>query len=189
MTTKKKGLFVKSADTKVTAANSRAEVEKVLRRYGAVGFSVAREFTDAGLLSRIVCEFIVPDTMQGGAAPFVPVRLPVDVRRIYDALYGRPTRYDYDAQKRVHNPKGYFEHGMEQAERVAWRNLMLWIDAALSAVAAGLQTVIEAFLAHTLIVHENGRTERMADYIKNVRGALSPGVRALLASPAEAVEA
>ncbi len=39
----------------------------------------------------------------------------------------------------------------ERAERVAWRNLVLWIDAALSATAAGLQTIEEAFFAHLLV--------------------------------------
>jgi hypothetical protein len=188
MTAKKKArIFVKSADTKASAANSRAAVEALLRRYGAVGFSVAQEM-DNGLLQRVVCEFVVPDTLQKDASK-VPVRLPVDVRRIYDVLYGRPmtSRWSEDLRRYVHthNLNGYDARKMEQAERVAWRNLVLWIDAALSAVVAGLQTVTEAFLAHTLVVNESGRALRMADYLDEVGGALAPGVRALLASPAE----
>lgn len=194
MSRKKKGIFVKSADTKATAANSRAAVEALLRRYGAVGFSVAQEM-DKGLLQRVVCEFVIPDTLQNGASK-VPVRLPVDVRRIYDVLYGQPTKSEFreewksgktwgDGYRTVHNPNGYDARKMRQAERVAWRNLVLWTDAALSTVVAGLQTVTEAFLAHTLVANDNGRTMRMADYLDEVQGALAPGVRALLASPAE----
>jgi hypothetical protein len=71
---------------------------------------------------------------------------------------------------------------MLQAERVAWRNLVLWIDAALSAATVGVQTITEAFFAHTIVVDDGGRAERMVDYVERTGGAIGPGVRALLPS-------
>ena len=180
--------FVKSADTSTPVSNSRGEIEKMLRRYGAVGFAVQQEFDAAGTGTRIVVQFVVPDSLEKNAGK-VPVSLPVDVRRIYDALYGRPTRWAINEETKrggyVHNPNGYDAKKMMQAERVAWRNLLLWIDAALSAATAGLQTITEAFFAHTMVALEDGQTMRLADYMERTAGALAPGVRALLAAPAE----
>lgn len=194
MPTKRKASrpFVKSADTQASAANSRAEVEKLLTRYGAVGFGYQVNL-EAGT---IVVQFVIPDRPGKNAAK-IPVTLPVSVRNVYDALYGRPTKEERipdaerDADDRakypnairyrtVHDPKGYDARKLEQAERVAWRNLVLWIDAALSAASIGVQTISEAFLAHTMIVSDDGRAERMMSYLERTQGVLAPGVRALL---------
>lgn len=171
--------FVKAADTVAAPGKSRAEMERMLTRYGAVGFSYAVDIEKGD----IKVEFVVPDSLAKDA-PRVPVRLPVSTRRVYDALYGRPMRMDYSLEppRRVHDPKGYNPKLLAQAERVAWRNLVLWIDAALSAATIGVQTISEAFFAHALVVSEDGRTERMADYVTRSGGAIGPGVRALLPS-------
>ncbi len=169
--------FVKAADTTVAPDKSRGEVERMLTRYGAVGFAYSVDLEKG----EIRVEFVVPDSKRKDAAK-IPVRLPVQVRRVYDSLYGQPTRYDYEAKKHVHDPKGYDAKRLQQAERVAWRNLVLWIDAALSATTIGVQTISEAFFAHTIVVDDGGRTERMAEYIARTGGALAPGVRALLPS-------
>lgn len=165
--------FVKAADTVVAPEKSRAEVERLLTRYGAVGFSYAIDIEKG----EIKIEFVVPNSREKDA-PRIPVRLPVSVRRVYDSLYGRPTKWTADG--RVHDPNGYDARKMEQAERVAWRNLVLWIDAALSAATIGVQTITEAFFAHTIVVDDGGRTERMAEYVARSGGAIGPGVRALL---------
>lgn len=174
--------FVKSADTKASAANSRAEIERLLVRYGAVGFGYQRNLEQG----TITVQFVVPDR-PGKGQPRVPITLPVSIRRIYDVLYNRPEKWAPGSNgtpgRYVHNPAGYDARKLEQAERVAWRNLVLWIDAALSAAAIGLQTITEAFLAHTMVVSDDGRAERMADYLGRTQGALAPGVRALLSNP------
>lgn len=172
-----KSSFVKAGSTTVDPAKSRAEVERMLTRYGAVGFSYAIDITKG----EIKIEFVVPDSTQKDA-PKIPVRLPISVRRVYDSLYGQPTKLDSESKKYVHNPNGYDQRKLEQAERVAWRNLVLWIDAALSAATIGVQTITEAFFAHTIVVDDGGRTERMADYVARSGGAIGPGVRALLPS-------
>lgn len=151
--------FVKSADTKTPAGNSKAELERILRRYGASGFSVAENYTNG----EIVVSFIVPDAPGGHS---VPVKLPVSVRAVEAALFG--------PQAKRKGKNKLWES--QQAERVAWRHLVLWVDAALSASAAGLQTVTEAFFAHT-IAGDAG--ERMIDVVRSEMGAFS-NVRALL---------
>lgn len=174
-----KRTFVKAESTVVAPEKSRAEVERLLTRYGAVGFSYAIDIERG----EIKVEFVVPNSTEKDA-PRVPVRLPVSIRRVYDSLYGRPMRYDYQQTPPayVHNPKGYDPKKLQQAERVAWRNLVLWIDAALSAATIGVQTITEAFFAHTIVVDDGGRTERMVDYVERSGGAIGPGVRALLPS-------
>jgi hypothetical protein len=116
----------------------------------------------------------------------VPVKLPVSVHAVYDALYGRPMRSEVDPEtkrwRQVHNLKGYEAKKLEQAERVALRNLVLWIDAALSAASVGLQTITEAFFAHA-VVTEGGL--RMLDVVEQLQGQLGAGVQRLLAAPAE----
>lgn len=179
--------FIKSADTSVPVANSRAEIEKILRRYGASGFSVQQTFDDRNLPEKVVVSFVVPDTV--GSTRKVPVSIPISVKHVYDALNGQPftSRWDSDNRRsvRTFNPKGYNEKLMVHAERVAWRNLVLWIDAALAAAAVRLQTITEAFYAHTVVQLEGGGTARMADVVERMQGQLPPGVRALLATPAE----
>ena len=158
--------FVKAQDTGVPVSKSRADLERMLARYGAIGFgySVNQE------TRQTIVEFLVPNTLEKGA-PRVPIRIPVDTFRVYDALYGKPAKgYRYQEEK------------LGRAERVAWRNLLLWVDAALAAAALNFQTITEAFYAHTLVSDERGRTVRLADYIAETGGVLAPGVRALLPS-------
>lgn len=182
--------FVKSADTKTSVINSRSEVDKMLRRYGASQISMVQD-----LESRTVTvSFIVPDT-PGKNAPKVPVKLPVSIAQVYHALYGMPERWQsFTDDERandpsiggrtgryVHNPAGYDRKKLEQAERVAWRNLVLWIDAALSAASVGLQTITEAFFAHA-IVSSDGM--RMIDLVEAHQSSLGAGVQRLLTSEA-----
>ena len=179
--------FIKSQDTSVSVANSRGEIEKILRRYGASGISVQQTFDGKNNPEMVTVSFIVPDKI--GSEHKVPVSLPINVKRVYDGLYGQPMKYEWerDERRKVFNPNGYDPKALPQAERVAWRNLVLWIDAALSAAAVGLQTITEAFYAHTVVQLEGGGQARLADYIERMQGQLAPGVRALLSSPAEEV--
>jgi hypothetical protein len=179
---KSQRLFVKSADTTTRPANSRAELDKMLRRYGASAISISEDIGQR----QIVVSFIVPNSAAKDAVN-VPVKIPVSIAGVYDSLYGRPmkhVRWDADQRKNIqaHNPAGYDRKKLEQAERVAWRNLVLWVDAALSAAVAGLQTISEAFFAHA-IVGERG--ERMVELVEAAQSQLGIGVQRLLAAPAE----
>jgi hypothetical protein len=169
--------FVKSGGTSVPVSRSQAELEKILRRYGATGFGVTHDYQ----AMKASVHFRVPDSLAKDA-PQVPVRLDVDVRNVYDALYGRPMKTRWVEERRVTewNPAGYEAKPLAQAERVAWRQLILWVDAACSASAAGLQRISEAFFAHTLIRNEAGETHRLVDHLDQVSGGnwralLGPG--------------
>lgn len=74
--------FVKSQNTEVPASRSQAELERVLRRYGATGFGVQSDY-EKGLV-RIF--FRVPDSP--GELASVPVRLEVDIKAVSVLLNG-----------------------------------------------------------------------------------------------------
>lgn len=157
--------FVKSADTKTPAAQSQVALEKLLRRYGAFGFGVQSDY--AAHLIRV--SFRVPD--RPGSKVEVPVRLEVSIEAIAHALFPA-----------VENAKNLSPWGWEQAERVAWRHLVLWVDAACAAAGAGLQTMGEAFLAHALVRAPDGHVKRVVEMLD--QGAGEGGFRALLPAAA-----
>jgi len=167
--------FVKSAGTAVPAARSRMQLEALLRRYGCIGFGVSNDY-EAMTAS---VSFLVPDSLAKDAAR-IPVRLVLNIRQVYDALYGQPLRWDHEQKRRVPDLKGYREKELLQAERVAWRQLILWVDAACSAAASGVQKMSEAFFAHTVVIGPDGARYRLIDHVEaisggNWRGLLPPG--------------
>jgi hypothetical protein len=168
--------FVKSGSTSVPVNRSQGEVERILRRYGCSGFGFHTDYE----AQRVAITFRVPDSTEKDAA-LIPVRLELDIRLVYDALFGRPTIRKWDAKTEKSsyewNPKGYDEKGLLQAERVAWRQLVLWIDAACSAATAGVQKMSEAFFAHTVVRGDDGINRRMIDLVDQIGGG---GWKALL---------
>lgn len=186
--------FVKAEATTVDPAKSRMEIEQMLRRYGATGYSFS--FNTETAEARV--EFVVPDS-KAKNAPKIPVRIPINAWDVFDAMYGRPTiqrpgtgKYSdqhrtqwipqaYDPAPRPYenvNPKHF-----AQAERVAWRNLVLWIDAALSAATIGLRTIAQTFAGDRLVTDEAGNTMRVQDLLEQAGGALPRGGRLLLLTP------
>jgi hypothetical protein len=157
--------FVKSASTSTPVVNSKGEVERILRRYGADGLAVAQNYGEGTIL----VSFIVPNSLDHGA-PLVPVKLPVDVVRVFNALFPRKTPWTLELARSKQNEKAW-----AQAERVAWRNLVLWIDAALSAVQCGLQTITEAFFAHAVLSGDGRRVIDVAKAGEPIYRQLSAG--------------
>ena len=170
--------FVKSASTSVPSSRSQGELEKLLRRYGATGFGVMNDYQS----QKITVSFRVPDNGDKGA-PQIPIRLEVDVRTVYDALYGRPTKATRNPEGKLvmaWDASGYDGKGITQAERVAWRQLILWVDAACSAATSGVQKISEAFFAHTVVRGEDGTQRRLVEHLDQVTGGewralLGPG--------------
>lgn len=165
--------FVKSATTKTSIESSRAELQRVLHRYGCTAFG----YEEDGESHVTMVHFRVPD--RPGSTERVPVKLEVRIADVAQQLYGAPPK---------HRRWGRGSHGdcppgerwpeeWAQAERVAWRHLVLWVDAACSAALSGLTTMEEAFLAHRLIRLEDGRAGRVIDYLRTVEGS---GARLLL---------
>lgn len=162
--------FVKSSTTKTPIGNSKAEVERILQRYGAHGFSVSQNYA-AGT---VLVSFIVPNSPEKGA-PAVPVKLPIEILRVFQALYptnsrGIATAWTVDEAMAPNNEKAW-----KHAERVAWRNLVLWIDAALSAAVAGLQTITEAFFAHAILSGDGRRAIDVAESGEPIYRLLASG--------------
>lgn len=171
------GVAIRSADTSVPVSRSKVELENIVRRYGAVGFSTSENY-ETGVAS---VTFMLPDAP--GSTARIPVKIPVETLRVFQAMYpknswGHKKTWTLAEARQSNNEKAW-----AQAERVAWRNLALWVTAALSAATLGLQTITEAFFAHT-VVSEHG--ERMIEAVDRAQSQLGPGVRALLASPADA---
>lgn len=152
--------FVKSADTRTPASQSQVALERLLRRYGAFGFGVSSDYEKH--LIRVM--FRVPDAP--GSKVVVPIRLEISIEAIGDALFPGA------------KASGLSAYGWEQAERVAWRHLVLWVDAACSATNAGLQTMSEAFLAHALVKTPDGQIKRVVEMLDDAAG--DGGYRALL---------
>jgi len=172
--------FVKSAQTGVPVSRSNSELERVLRRYGCTGFGVTNDYEQM----RCAVTIRVPDGPEKDATQ-IPIKLVVDFRAVYDALYGQPMRWGTKpdgSNGRVHDPKGYEPKFIEQAERVAWRHLVLWVDAACSASTVGLQRMSEAFLAHTLMRTADGRVLRVVEQMDEAAGG---NWKALLPPPKE----
>jgi len=158
--------FVKSADTSTSVSKSQRELEQILRRYGAVDFNLGSDWEKR--LARVA--FRVPDTP--GSKMLVPVRLEVSIEAVADALEFTKPRWTGGAKAKP------TQHQWEQAERVAWRHLVLWVDAACSATSAGVQTMSEAFLAHMLVKSPDGSVKKVSVLLDEVAG--DGGYRALL---------
>jgi len=152
--------FVKSADTKTAVSQSQSALEKLLRRYGASDFGFNSNYRE----HMVRVSFRVPD--QPGSQIVVPVRLEISIEAIARALYPQT------------KPSQLSAYGWEQAERVTWRHLVLWVDAACSATNAGLQTMSEAFLAHALVKAPDGQIKRVIAMLDEAAG--EGGYRGLL---------
>jgi hypothetical protein len=166
--------FVKSADSDVPVEKSAAAIKDLMRRYGASGFGTSEDYANG-----VVTVSFVLNTDDG---QHVPVQIPARIQRVYGVMYGQPRAAGGDRYK---NDKAVPTARREQAERTAWRQLHLLVEANLIAVQLGIMSIGEAFMAHTMVVSQDGRSERMADYLARTQGALGPGVRALLAAPVE----
>jgi len=157
--------FIKSRGTATRVDASKQELERMLRRYGAQSFHVSHDFATR----QASVTFVLPDDPKHPAA-MIPVRLDIETTRVAKAMFARESW------------RGFTPTQLEQAERVAWRNLLLWVDAAMSAASIGLQTMTEAFFAHTVV---GAAGERMLDVVGAYQGTLGAGVQRLLTSNAE----
>lgn len=163
--------FVKAADSNVPVERSVEAIKDMVRKYGALGFGTSEDYHNG-----VITVSFVLNTPDG---QHVPVQIPVRTQRVYDAMYGASR-----ANANQHASAAQAEQNRRaQAERTAWRQLHLLVEANLTAVQLGIFSIGEAFLAHTMVVNDDGRSERMSDFLERTAGALAPGVRALLSSP------
>lgn len=122
-----------AADTSVSVANSKAEIEHIIERYGATGF------------------------MSGWSADQAMIAFAMQERQIRFILT-MPSR---EEREFTHHSKGRrtpeaAHKAWEQACRQRWRALALVIKAKLEAVSAGISQFDDEFLSH--IVLPDGKT-------------------------------
>jgi hypothetical protein len=122
-------------DTVVSVEKSRAEIERILQRYGATKFMYGCDTAKA-----VICF--------EAKAKMVKFELPLpdrSDRRFKYTEHRRRVRTDDEAYK-----------AWEQACRTRWRALALCVKAKLEAVSSGITTFESEFLAH--FVMPNGKT-------------------------------
>lgn len=125
------GLY--AAATAVSSEKSKMEIERTLKRYGA------DEFASGWDANRAVVMFRMSNRR-------IRYYLPLPERADYIRTKSGRSRHSNDS----------IEMAYEQAVRQRWRALSLAIKAKLEAVASGITTFDEEFLAH--IVLPNGKT-------------------------------
>lgn len=117
-----------AAETSVSVEKSRGEIESILRRYKADAFGYATEGARASIMFKIADRQIrflltMPD----------------------------PSAREFTQHSRGARTPEAAEKAWEQACRQRWRALALVIKAKLEAVSAGITTIEDEFLAHTLL--------------------------------------
>lgn len=117
-------------NTTVSSEQSRAEIERTLRKYGATGFSYGWEDQHNMAL--------------------VMFRLANRIVRFYLPLPSR-TDYRYTLKRRVKRSDTDVEQEWEKGCRQRWRALALVIKAKLEAVQSGITSVEQEFLAHIVL--------------------------------------
>ena len=117
-------------DTTVAVERSRAEIERILTRYGATSFAYMTNERSA-----VIC-FVAKGKM-------VKFLLPLPDRNDR-RFWFTPTRKNRRNEREAHRE-------WEQACRSKWRALCLCIKAKLEAVESGITTFEAEFLAHFVI--------------------------------------
>jgi hypothetical protein len=116
-----------AAETKVTADRSRAELERVLQRYGATAFSYGYDE------QRTVIMFAAQD------------------RHVRFEMPAPPTSEYAYTETGVARGAQAREAAREKAMRQRWRALVLVVKAKLEAVESGLVSFESEFLAHVVL--------------------------------------
>lgn len=160
--------FVKAATTSTPPEKSQGDIMGMLHRYGASGFGFRHRGTDI-----VEVTFHLPKP--NGEAGDNTVAIPINIANVEKRLAATKK------SRRAHATAT----GRVQAERVAWRILFLWVDAALAAVSIGAQSIEEAFFAHLIVQNTDGQEGRVIDYIHTLQSGAAgqlPAPRLLLGS-------
>lgn len=126
--------------TEVSSDRTIAEIQRYLRRYGATAFTYGWDEDSAALMFEMADRRIL-------------FRLPMP--------NPRDKQFTQTPTGKPRSP-GAVETAYDQAVRQRWRGLLLIIKAKLEAVAAGITTLEQEFLAHIQL--PDGRT--VGEYAK-----------------------
>jgi len=117
-----------ASTTTVSQEKSRAEIEMTLKRYGATSFFYGSEPTSAVIGFRIAERLVK-----------------------FSIAMPDPKSREFTHHSRGARTASAAYEAWEQAGRQRWRALALVIKAKLEAVSAGITTVEDEFLAHTVL--------------------------------------
>jgi len=120
--------------TKIDPSQTVGEIQKVLGRYGAKSIQV--EYED-GEVSGVA--FIVE--VSGKRIPF---KLPCRWKAVHSMLVGR--------MHRIRNQEEY----VLQAKRIAWRQILRWVQAQLALVETDMVRIEEVFMPYLVV--DQGKT-------------------------------
>ena len=123
-----------AAKTTVPVEKTKAEIESLLRKHGADQVMTAWESSRALVAFRV-----------NGLSARIDLPLPDRDQFLYTE---RKTAH---STKQVQRTLPQQQTAYDQAERQAWRALLLVTKAKLEAVAAGISTMEQEFLAHILM--------------------------------------
>jgi hypothetical protein len=133
-----------AASTDVPADRSRAEIEKAVRRYGGKRFMYGWE--EDGPDPRAVVAFVINDRQVRFLLP-----MPDAQDRQFTHTPARGNRRSPAEQEKAY----------DQAVRSRWRSLGLVIRAKLEAVASGIVTFEDEFMAHLVLPEGDTVGQRM----------------------------
>jgi hypothetical protein len=160
-----------AAQTEVPADRSRAEIERILERYGATSFLYGWDKNAA----------MIAFEVEGRR---IRIMVPMPQREWYATT---PT-----GRKRVTSS---IDKEWEQGKRQRWRAMALIVNAKLEAVQAGISTIEAEFLAYTLLPNNQTIGDWLGPQIQRVYETqtmppMLPGVsgQALLADPGDTIE-
>lgn len=157
--------WVRSWDTETPVGKSSAELETLLRRYGAQGYTVSVDYTGG----RLLIGFTLPRTWQAKTDESIEIKLTVSFGETLRRLEKMEA---FARKKRAKRTSNWDTWANEQSERVAWRQVILLVTAGLEAAASGIQTIEEAFFAHSVLP---GTQQRVIDIVHEHRKLLTRG--------------
>lgn len=116
--------------TEISAEQTVTEIQKILMKGGASAIMI--EYVDKAVSA-------VSFRIDVEGAP-VPFRLPCRSEAIFDIFYKRKGRHTIS--------DSILDNMQAQARRVAWRQILRWIEAQVALVQTGMVTLPEVFLPY-----------------------------------------
>jgi hypothetical protein len=169
---------IKYASTTVTPTKSAGEIQDLVRRYGGTRCEIM--WDTHGRVTGV--RFAVRHERFGE----VPVRLTAKTGRIFEILKAARPRKSYVPTKERERRDAA---DVEQAYRIAWRQLRDFVEQALLAVETGLFPLHEAFMA--AVETEDPQTGESVTWgeLLERHGASGPGGLRLLSPAPHIIEA
>ena len=145
--------------TEITPDKTIHEIEAVLVRYKAQ--AILKEYGPEGEIAAVAFRY---RTSEGD----IPFRLPCRWPAIAEYLRLRAKVSDYDWKSSYESSRKRRASIETKARRVAWRQVLRWIEAQLAFVDSGMVEVQEVFMSYAQI----SATQTMYEAIKEKGGLL-----------------